>query len=178
MERYADGDPRGFEEVWRSLAPVVRGCHLRWIGDPALADDLVQETFVRVHQARHRYRRGAPVGPWVLTIARRLAIDELRRRGRSADRLTREGDVPEAGEWPDEDLESDVAEVVSAVRSAVEELPESLRGVVAMHKLEGVPLARVAEILGLSEGAARVRAHRGYVRLRSSLAGLLGRRRE
>ena len=73
MERYADGDADAFDEVWRTLAPVVRACQRRWIGDTALAEDLVQETFLRVHHARARYRSGAPVGPWVLTIARRLA---------------------------------------------------------------------------------------------------------
>jgi RNA polymerase sigma-70 factor (ECF subfamily) len=178
MERYADGDARAFDELWRALSPIVRACQRRWVGDAALADDLVQETFLRLHHARDRYRAGAPVGPWVLTIARRLAIDALRRRGTATDRLTPEGRLPEPPEPPADPSEEEVQSLVAAVRAAVAELPESQRTVVALHKLDGVPLARVAEVLGIQEGAARVRAHRGYERLRAALAGLTGRPRE
>ncbi len=177
MERYADGDARAFDEVWRALAPVVQACQRRWVGDPQLASDLTQETFLRVHHARHRYRPGAPVGPWVLTIARRLSIDALRRRGAATDRLTREGELPEPPPPPADD-DGDASALVAAVRAAVADLPEGQRAVVAMHKLDGVPLAQVAEALGIQEGAARVRAHRGYERLRAALAGVLGRPRE
>lgn len=173
MERYADGDPAGFETVYQGLAPVVNRCLVRWTGDLQLANDLVQETFLRVHNARARYRTGAPVGPWVLTIARRLSIDALRKRGRAKERLTREGAVPEPEEIPPD--EPTPQWMLQEVRDAIEALPESLRTVVSLHKLEGKPLAEVAEILGISEGAARVRAHRGYKRLRSALAGLFGR---
>jgi RNA polymerase sigma-70 factor (ECF subfamily) len=176
MERYADGDPAGFEQVYQGLSPVVNRCLVRWVGDPDLAGDLVQETFLRVHKARHRYRPGAPVGPWVLTIARRLSIDALRRRGRAKEKLTREGEVPEPAAIPKD--EPTPQWVLQEVRDAIEALPASQRSVVSMHKLEGKPLAEVAEILGISEGAARVRAHRGYKRLRNTLGGLFGRRAE
>ncbi|MCA9539132.1 MAG: sigma-70 family RNA polymerase sigma factor [Myxococcales bacterium] len=169
MARYADGDPAGFHEVYEALAPVVIRCMRRWIADGALAEDLVQETFLRVHRARDRYRTGAPVGPWVLTIARRLAIDALRRRGAARDVLTSEGRLPEPGEAPPEPEEDEA--LIAEVRAAVADLPESLRVVVAMHKLDEVPLAEVAAALGLREGAVRVRAHRGYKRLRDALEG-------
>lgn len=169
MARYADGDPRAFVLVYETLAPVVERCMRRWINDPALAEDLVQETFLRVHRARHRYRTGAPVGPWVVTIARRLSIDAHRRRGSNRVHLTREGAVPEVGVPPPEPVD-DVSALVTEVRDAIAGLPESLRSVVQMHKLEGRPMAEVAEALGINEGAARVRAHRGYKRLRDRLA--------
>lgn len=178
MGRYADGDARAFELVYATLAPVVHRCMVRWVGDRDLAADLTQDTFVRVHRARDRYRTGAPVGPWVLTIARRLSIDALRRRAAAKDRLTREGELPERlmGSAPavDEEKESPTR-VIEAVRAAVGELPEGQRRVVAMHKLEGKSMAEVADILGIKEGAARVRAHRGYKRLRAALAGMLSR---
>lgn len=173
MERYADGDPAGFDVVYRELAPVVRRCLIRWVGDPHLAGDLVQETFLRVHRARGRYRSGAPVGPWVLTIARRLSIDALRKKGRAKVRLTREGDLPEPPAVPED--EPTPQWMLQEVRDAIAALPESQRAVVGMHKLEGRPMAEVAEILGISEGAARVRAHRGYKRLRLTLAGIFKR---
>ncbi len=173
MGRYADGDPRAFEYVYNTLAPVVTRCLYRWVSDGALVTDLTQETFLRVHRARDRYRRGAPVGPWVITIARRLSIDALRRRAARRDRLTRDGAVPEqVAPVADEPTPK---WLVDEVRAAIEALPESQRVVVAMHKLDGQPLAAVASALGINEGAARVRAHRGYKRLRTTLAGLRSR---
>lgn len=173
MERYADGDPAGFEHVYEGLSPVVNRCLIRWTGDRDLAGDLVQETFLRVHRARGRYRSGSPVGPWVLTIARRLSIDALRKRGRAKVKLTFEGDLPEPEHIPPE--EPTPQWMLQEVRDAIAALPASQRSVVSMHKLDGKPMAEVAEILGISEGAARVRAHRGYKRLRSALAGIFGR---
>ncbi len=173
MGRYADGDAGSFAYVYRILAPVVSRCLYRWVGDTQLVKDLTQETFLRVHRARDRYRRGAPVGPWVLTIARRLSIDALRRRAAKRDRVTREGRVPEqTAPVPDEPTPK---WLVDEVRAAIEALPESQRLVVSMHKLEGKPLAEVAEILGINEGAARVRAHRGYKRLRVTLSDVRSR---
>ncbi len=173
MERYADGDAAAFGQVYGALAPVVRRCLVRWVGDVDLAHDLVQETFMRVHRARDRYLTGAPVGPWVLTIARRLSIDALRRRGRARDRLTREGDLPEQDVEP---LDEPTPQwLVDEVRAAVAALPESQRLVVSMHKLEGRPLADIARDLDIQEGAARVRAHRGYQRLKDALAGTFKR---
>ncbi len=173
MGRYADGDAGAFETVYGTLAPVVEGCMRRWVGDADLARDLTQETFLRVHRARDRYRIGAPVGPWVLTIARRLSIDALRRRASNKSRLTRTGEVPEqATELPEEPTPQWLLE---EVRSAIDALPESQRLVVRMHKLEGKPLAEVARLLDIKEGAARVRAHRGYKRLRAALQGVRSR---
>lgn len=169
MGRYADGDLRAFSEVYSALAPVVAGSMRRWVG-PTQAEDLTQQVFVKVHRARHRYRPGAPVGPWILTIARNLAIDELRKRGTRKEHLTREGDVPEVVELPPEP-ESD-AERVAAIRDAIAQLPASQRRVIELHKLEERSFAEVAEMLGIKEGAARVRAHRAYGRLRKLLKGL------
>lgn len=170
MGRYADGDAAAFQEVYRMLAPAVTGCLRRWVGDPQLAADLTQETFLRVHRARDRYRRGAPPGPWVLTIARRQAIDALRRKGSARDRLTADGVVRDvAAPTPDEPTPE---WLLQEVRDAVSALPAGQRAVVAMHKLEGRSMAEVAVALGIREGAARVRAHRGYERLRLLLGGV------
>lgn len=164
MGRYADGDPEAFETVYRLLAPMVERCHRRWAG-PAAAEDLTQQTFMKIHRVRDRYQRGSPVGPWVLSIARHLAIDSLRKRGRNREWLTDRGHLPELTSEPVID-DRDVAE---AVRAAVAELPQAQRDVIALHKLEERPFAEVADLLGIQEGAARVRAHRAYGRLRELL---------
>jgi len=169
MGRYADGDAAAFEEVYGTLAPMVTAHLRRWV-DAQRAEDLMQKTFLKVHRARDRYRRGAPVGPWVLSIARHVAIDDARRRGRAREDLTREGALPEPGVDDMRPLDERV-EVIEAVRAAVDALPDSQRDVVALHKLQERPFREVAHHLGIKEGAARSRAHRAYGRLRMALAG-------
>lgn len=167
MGRYADGDAAAFERVYAELSPLILARLRKWAG-PDRAEDLLQKTFLKVHRARDRYRRGAPVGPWILSIARHVAIDDMRRRGRAREDLTREGALPEP-----RSTEAPMAErfeVIEAVRAAVEDLPDSQRTVVALHKLEERPFREVAHALGIKEGAARIRAHRAYGRLRSALA--------
>lgn len=164
MTRYADGELAAFDEVWRHLSRPVRGALRRQVGD-GMADDLVQQTFLKVHLNRHRYQPGAPVGPWVLTIARNLATDALRKKGRAKVRLTREGDLPERGVSDGADQRA----TVDAVRQAVSRLPEGQRDVIELHKLQERPFDEVAHTLGIRTGAARVRAHRAYGALRTLL---------
>ncbi len=170
MSRYVDGDAAGFDTVWRHLSGLVRARALGWVGD-AGADDVVQQVFLKVHLNRHRYRPGSPVTPWVMTIARNQATDALRKRGRRKDRLTDEGTLPEwLPEGMAEPVPGETDEVVAAVREAVDQLPAAQRAVVRLHKLEEHSFDEVAATLGIQAGAARVRAHRAYGRLRDLLS--------
>jgi RNA polymerase sigma factor (sigma-70 family) len=179
MGRYVDGDLRAFDEVYGTLAPIVRGCLRRWIRDAALVEDLVQETFLRVHRARDRYRPGTPAGAWVVTIARRLAIDAMRSGAVRRDRVTLDGDLPESNVWFDEPADAEeAAAIVQGVQAAVSALPAGMQVVVAMHHFDGRSLVDVAETLGISHSAAKVRAHRGYGKLREGLVRLFERQRE
>ncbi len=170
MGRYADGDARAFDIIYSELAPIVGRCVRGWQKDRNRIDDIVQETFLRVHRARAKYRPGASVAAWVLTIARRLCIDMGRRDKASKETLLRGDRVLEPSFDPRNETDN-VEELLVVLREAVAELPESLRNVVAMHKLEGRPLAEVAQELGINQGAARVRAHRGYARLKKQFGG-------
>ena len=110
--------------------------------------------------------------PWVLTIARNVALDHLRSRVAKEQSL----DQAVAESLPDENVadrwsEADEREVIAAVQLALETLPPATREVVRLHKLEGKAMAEVAMMLGIREGAARVRAHRGYKALGKALAG-------
>ncbi|MGF1511159.1 MAG: RNA polymerase sigma factor [Myxococcota bacterium] len=178
MTRYIDGDVRAFDRLMTVLEPRIRRSLTRWLRSSADIDDAVQTTLLKMHRARHRYRPGAPVLPWVLTIARHVAVDDLRRPARR----NRGMDEVEVQRIPDERespwLKEDENEVIQAVRDAIEDLPASSREVVRLHKLEGRSMAEVASILGLNEGAVRVRAHRGYKALAKRLLGFWEARKE
>lgn len=173
MERYVDGDPSAFDAIFGQLRGPLTGALRRWLRTDDRVDDALQTTLLKLHTSRSRYRRGAPVLPWVLTIARNVALDRLRSRqsrewALSEDEQANIAATPEDAPWSAEDER----EVVAAVREAIEQLPASSQEVIRLHKIEGRSMSEVAEILGIKEGAARVRAHRGYKVLAKLLVGL------
>ncbi|MCB9646543.1 MAG: RNA polymerase sigma factor [Deltaproteobacteria bacterium] len=138
----------------------------RRLKNPSRVDDAFQKTFLKVHAARHRYRVGSPVRPWVLTIARNVAFDQLRRKSSSEQSLSEEV----ALRLPDPSDAVQEREALRDLQRALDSLPRDKRDVVELHKIEGLSMAQVAERVGINEGTARVRAHRGYKALRELLA--------
>jgi RNA polymerase sigma-70 factor (ECF subfamily) len=178
MLRYCGGDERAFDELYAALAPRVLGYVRAILRDHAAADDVLQQTFIKLHGARHAYLEGADPTPWVYAIAHRTCVDELRRRRATRVRLGRDEDsVPEvaagltgvaAGAEENEAYREDQR---SAVVAALALLPRTLRDAVTLTKLEGRTMREAAVVLGTSEVAVKLRAHRAYGRLRSILAG-------
>lgn len=186
MDRYIDGDPRAFTRVHALLEPRLRGFLMKLLKDEATVDDVLQLTFLKAHLARDRFvlQGGDPDGSvqgWYFAIARNVALDHLRKRGRRERRRVdlqrnpdgREHELPaEEASIEDAIAEHERAEeIVEQVREAIARLPRGQREVVELHKLRGMTMAEVAERLEIREGAARVRAHRGY----KALARMLGR---
>ncbi len=177
MERYADGDRAAFDTLYGLLRPALTSNLRRWLKTDDKVQDALQVSLLKIHASRQRYRRGAPVLPWVMTIARNVALDHLRSRAAQErpledEQAARIADDKPAFDWREEDER----EVIQAVRQAIEALPTSSRDVIRLHKLEGRPMSEVAEVLGIKEGAARVRAHRGYKALARLLLGFRSER--
>jgi len=131
------------------------------------ADDLLQETWLRIHQARHTYRPGDPVLPWIYAIARHVRVDGYRKVRRTESReqqVEALPDVPErAGPSPQRGPDLD------ALLGA---LPESQREVVVMLKIAGMTLEQVAQATSSSVGSVKQKAHRAYEKLREVLTGM------
>lgn len=169
MERFCQGDARAFDALFSRYARPVHGYLVRLVGDAAAAEDLSQATFLSLVKARGRFQPGALVKPWLYAIATNAARDHLR-RGRRPEDLTREGELP--NDAPADDGPERDAGLQRAVRTALAQLPENQRECIVLHRFEGLSFAEVAEVVGASEGAVKVRAHRGYERLRELLGGL------
>lgn len=173
MRRYCDGDERAFDELYGALAPRILA-YLRSIVRGASAEDLLQLTFMKLHMARGSYVLGADPVPWVYTIALRTALDDLRKT-RSARLSVGREEVPELHAGHDgvavgaEQDEPYAEGLRRAVLAAVEQLPHAQRQAVVLTKLDGRPVREVAEMLGTSETAVKLRAHRAYARLRELL---------
>lgn len=168
MATFADGNKADLSHRTAHRG-AVRGFLVSVLGDPALADDLTQETFLRAERARGRYRGDATVKAWLFAIALNLARDHLRaaaRRGVTTD-------LEAAEDLPSAELGAELAamqrEMTACIGHYVLQLPGRQREAVALHDLGGLDHAQIAGHLGISEGNARVLVHRGRAALRRIL---------
>jgi RNA polymerase sigma-70 factor (ECF subfamily) len=191
MNLYAGGDPLAFRRLFDRLAPWLRAFFRRSFSDAAIADDLTQATFLRLHGARASYQSGRPLKPWLFSIAASVRRDELRRRGHQP----RQVDVDALPSEQAEDALATVDEVGAdaaapralaapaandaseAVREAIRALPASQRVVIQLHQFEGLTFEQIAKQLNTTPGAVRVRASRAYEQLRLELRSFLKRSR-
>jgi RNA polymerase sigma-70 factor (ECF subfamily) len=167
IARVAGGDlGQPLEELYDRYAARLYGLGLRLLGDPGLAEELVQETFVRLWQSAGRYdpQRGS-VTSFVFTIARRLAID-LRRRPSSrpfAELEANQGAERDPGDAVDRLL------VGLHVRDALSSLPDGQREVLELLYLQDLTQRQVADRVGVPLGTVKTRAFYGLRALKEAL---------
>ena len=175
MQRYQDGDASAFRELYALVAPRLLGYLTKLTRTRSVAEDLLQQTFLKVHRARGAYVRGADPMPWIYSIAHRTFIDEVRKNKRAIVNVGSDGTVPEVaagldGATVDRRDESRVdPELAKEALDALGALPDAQREAVVLTKLDGKTVAEAAEIAGTTVGAMKVRAHRGYEALRKLL---------
>ena len=173
MDRYASGDDAAFGELHEALAPRLYGFLYRLARDRSAAEDLLQQTFLQMHDARARFAPGADVTPWAMAIGRRLFIDMARRTKSRATDLV-EGDeidrmnvdrTPDAEQW------LIARETEAAVHAGLATLGPAQREAFRLIKEEGLSIAEAASVLGTTSAAIKLRAHRAYAHLRESIGG-------
>jgi len=165
LERYQQGDTTAVEPLVSVCGPMFHRFYRNLGCAPDEAEDVVQEAWLRIHQARHTYRPGAPALPWLFAIARHARVDSYRRRARFSRREVLMEQLPETpAPSRDHSAGADVERLLSA-------LPESQREVLIMLKGEGMTLEEVAAATSSTVGAVKQKAHRAYARLRDLLRG-------
>ncbi|MGD0674692.1 MAG: RNA polymerase sigma factor [Polyangiaceae bacterium] len=173
MDRYARGEDLAFDELYRRGIPRVRGFLVRLCGDGALADDLAQEVFLRVHRARGNFAQGAAALPWILAIARNALRDHARRaQARPVIRTPGSDDQSmQLESAPDTRGDESLAarEMLDVVRRTLRELPPLQREAFVLLRFEGLTVGEAAQVLGATEGAVKIRAFRAYEALRAAL---------
>lgn len=169
MARFCAGDEAAFDLLYARHSGPLLSYLKRFVRDPALAEDLLQTTFLSVVRARGRYEPGSGVRAWFFAIAANASRDALRRRKARPEDLATAA-LPEAtGEqaWPD-------PPAARAIEAALDALPVEQREAVLLHKLHGFSFPEIGAALGVSAAAAKVRAHRGYTKLKALLSPLAG----
>lgn len=171
MLAYANGDTGAFRVLFDRNAPALYRMARRRLGTDDDARDVVQQTLLQLHRARNDYRPGSRLRPWLFTIAMNLVREHYRKRQRRREQSLDQ--TARAAEPAVDPAEAEDARDRSArVRAALATLPEAQREVIELHWFENSPYDEIAVIVGASVAAVRVRAHRGYERLREILPEL------
>ena len=173
MDAYARGEDAAFERVFNQLQPRLVAFLRRLAGKGALAEDLLQETFLRIHRARGSFGKGAAALPWAYAIARNCYIDFVRsKRSRAHAEASDDEDAAlDVRAGPDADAEQ-TAIVLEAARIVDRELQRmtlARREAFVLLRYEGLSVAEAARVLGATESAVKLRAFHAYEALRAAL---------
>ena len=171
---YLAGDVEAFDILFQRYHARVRAVCMRFVGDEALAEDLVQETFYNVIRALARVDESFNFGAWVHRIAVNICQDELRRRNRRAVHVDQSANDPEeamlkladndrAGH-PEEALE--MANLRALVWEVAKKLPERQRMVLTLRELQGLSYASIAHVMGITDAAVETLLHRARKRFK------------
>jgi RNA polymerase sigma-70 factor (ECF subfamily) len=167
MDGYLAGRIEAFDGLYTALAGRLRGYLMAQCRDAALADDLLQDTFLQMHRSRHTYEPGRPVTPWVFAIARHVFLMKRRsigRRLRFEERLAADAT---AGDSVRDDVQAMVEK--DEVRRALEQVPPDQREALLLHHVQGWSFAEIAARLGIRVNAAKTRAFRGMKKMKGHL---------
>ena len=176
MTQLQSGSEEAFELLVRRHSRSVRNYLFRFVGNVEVAEDLTQDTFLRVFKSRQSYRRIAKFTTWLYTIAGNLARSEYRRRNRaqlsSIQLVSQENgeymmDVED--ESPGLDVDLDIGMQYDRAQRALENVPESFREVVVLRDVQDLSYEEIGSITGLPMGTVKSRIHRGRTLLHTLL---------
>jgi RNA polymerase sigma-70 factor (ECF subfamily) len=174
-----DSSEYNFQKIHDDFRPRILRYMTRMVGESE-AEDLTQEVFVRIGRALKSFRGDSKLSTWIYQIATNVAVDRHRRlsaRPGDAETLPIE-DITEIEEekeiWTGEEKVSSEQRVIrqemnGCIRQIIETLPETYRSIIVLSELEGFKDNEIADILGLSLQAAKIRLHRARTRLKKEL---------
>ena len=159
------GDRQCYEVLLTRAAGIAQAFVRKRAGDVVWCDDVVQETLLAVHRARHTYDPMRPFAPWLYAIIQNRFVDALRVQRRRVLRELTTDVPPDVVERAPQERDA----VLRDVRRAVSALPDNQRRVIELLKFEDLSVREVAARLGMSETNVKVTAHRGYRALRRQI---------
>jgi RNA polymerase sigma-70 factor, ECF subfamily len=165
LRRFVEGDVVAFETIFREAEPDIYRWLLRMVRDPAIAEDLVIETFWRVYRSRATFDWTQSFQAWARRIATNVARDHLRRR-------PREVGLPQSLSTPPQPDPAVSQDIARKVRQAIAALPPRHRIVVVLALVDEVPYSEIADALGLPVGTVKSRVFHAVRRLRRRLRQL------
>lgn len=164
MKRMQEGDSDACRALLDDVGPAVMQFLRKRMADPNELEDVYQEVFMALYEARRTYDPGRPFEPWLFAIARNVAADHARRHWARAKWEELTAELPERPH-------SDPLAAPPNLEGALAKLPAAQREAFSMLKLDGMSLEVAAARTGISVGALKVRAHRAYNALKKIIGG-------
>jgi RNA polymerase sigma-70 factor, ECF subfamily len=171
MARVRDGDVAQLGELFERHHRRLFNFYLRMMGNRQVAEDLVQETFMRMLRYRHTFRGEGEFAAWMFSMARNLGASYLRKTLRTQTVSTDDVAEPAAEGTQADELE--LADEVSHLRRALLELPRDKRELLLLSRFEMLKHHQIADLLGCSVGAVKVRIHRAMRQLRETYQAMV-----
>jgi RNA polymerase sigma-70 factor, ECF subfamily len=158
-----------FTALAAEVSPALLNYLRRYVGNASLAEDLLQETLIRMEKGLAGFEQRSSLKTWAFAIASRVATDYFRKPENRLDIV----DIDEAGEVPDAAPQIGerlvIAEMSACVRQVIDSLPVDYRTALVLHDLEGLSAEQVAGICGCSTALAKIRIYRARARLKQKL---------
>jgi RNA polymerase sigma-70 factor (ECF subfamily) len=170
MAAAQEGDRAAYERLLREILPMLRAIAGRW-HRPDRAEDVVQDVLLTIHRVRHTYDPARPLSHWLATIAKRRAIDALRRRGRTEKFEVFDDQSYVTFADPAANKELAKRDQAQGLGAAISVLPASQREALEVLKLRELSLAEASKLTGKSISALKVNVHRAIKSLRAQLKG-------
>jgi RNA polymerase sigma-70 factor (ECF subfamily) len=165
IEAATSGDRRAFERLYRTHGQRVFALCLRMCGERTLAEELVQDVFVRAWQKLESFRGDAAFSTWLHRVAVNIVLSRRKQDGRVRDRTVAD----------DEAVHAVAARAVSVgdrmdLEAAIATLPTGARRIFVLHDVEGYTHEEIGELLGITSGGSKAQLHRARLLLREVLS--------
>lgn len=177
MERFQNGNESAYLVIVERFKDRLFNFIYRFVNDADNAEDLVQDTLIKVYTHRHSYREIAKFSTWVYTIAGNLARTELRKRKRRATFSMsslgigeKDYEIPSEDESPTKDLEE--AQTEQNVRFALGKLPLHFRTVIILRDVQELSYEEISKIMKIPLGTVKSRVNRARLRMQEILKNL------
>ncbi len=162
-----------FQQIYETFQPKILR-YLTRLADEQDAEDLTQETFVKVHRSLENFRGDSQLSTWIYRIATNTALDKMRQPSfQRVEQVSISDEIAEAkiseGQKPPIEKELIRDEMNDCIRGYIEKLPEDYRAVLVLSEYEGLKNSEIAEILGVSLDTVKIRLHRAKAKLKEEL---------
>ena len=180
IARFQEGDAYAFDEIVHRYKDPLTNFVYHFLGDRIDAEDVIQETFIRLYKKKHLYRNVAKFSTWIYTIAGNLAKTELRRRRRrrilSLSQIgfdDKDYEIPGDMQTPEQIVDGDMKETI--IKKEIDELPVKFKEVVILRDIQEFSYEEISQMLNIPIGTVKSRVNRGRLRLQKRLKYLLNK---
>jgi len=183
IARFQQGDEYAFEEIVYRFKDRLKNFVFRYLDSEEVAEDVVQDTFLRVYQKKHMYRNIAKFSTWIYTIAGNLAKTELRKRKRrkmfslsSLGLEDKEYEIPSEEFAPEDEIEGEYTE--QEIQAAINNLSDKFKTVIILRDIQELSYDEISKIVDVPVGTVKSRINRARLKLQEKLQHLRGKKVE